>query len=252
MATGIAILPFASLTVLAQGVLTQHTFTSTPDGAGPTQPVWTNGLFFGSTTGGGALGNGSLFTFNTNGAVLTTIYSFTNANGGISSPNNVLVTSSKIYGTTELDGSNNVGMIYAVNTSGSAFAPLYNFHTAPDGYYPVGGLITVGTNLYGTASNGGTNSGGTIFSIGTNGAGYTILHWFWEATPFTAQPPMGAPTARAPFSPSTLTAVVTGFCTPLRMLPTAFILTADWPWAPACSLALAAVAAPIPRAPSLK
>ena len=178
MATGIAILPFASLTVLAQGVLTQHTFTSTPDGAGPTQPVWTNGLFFGSTTGGGALGNGSLFTFNTNGAVLTTIYSFTNANGGISSPNNVLVTSSKIYGTTELDGSNNVGMIYAVNTSGSAIAPLYNFHTAPDGYYPVGGLITVGTNLYGTASNGGTNSGGTIFSIGTNGAGYTILHWF--------------------------------------------------------------------------
>jgi len=181
MTGGFAVLLMgAALTASAQ-TFYAHSLTNTPDGANPLQLVWANGLFYGSTAGGGSSGNGTLFTYNTNGQVYTTIYNFTgNTNNG-SSPNNILVAGNQIYGTTITGGTNGVGMIYSVGTNGQNFTPLYSFGPPPDGAYPKGGLILNGVTLYGSTTTGGTGGntgGGTLFKITTNGTGYTTLHSF--------------------------------------------------------------------------
>jgi uncharacterized repeat protein (TIGR03803 family) len=178
MAAGIMLLIGMGRPGWAQGIETQHTFTGTPDGASPLALVWTNGLLYGETSGGGTIGDGSIFTFDTNGAVFKTLFNFTNASDQISLPNNVLVTANMIYGTTELDGTNNVGMIYAMSTNGTGFTPLYSFGAVPDGSVPKGGLVLSGTTLFGTTSTGGTNDDGAVFKINSGGGGYAILHSF--------------------------------------------------------------------------
>src|ERR1035437_6468331 len=164
-----------NLTGMAQGFTTQHNFTSTPDGANPKQLGWMNGYFYGATANGGANDKGMIYRFNTNGPVFTPVYNFTGATDNGRSPNNLLVTGSTIYGTTTYGGTNDVGMIFSVNTNGTGFTSLYSFASEPDGHYPLAGLILSGGTLYGTASVGGTNSGGALFKINTNGTGYAIL-----------------------------------------------------------------------------
>ena len=71
------------------------------------------------------------------------------------------------------------GTVFAVGTSGGGFTNLYNFTGGDVGSFPYAGLVGGGTNLYGTASEGGGNSGsGTVFVVSTNGTGFEPLHDF--------------------------------------------------------------------------
>lgn len=47
-----------------------------------------------------------------------------------------------------------------------------------DGSYPSGSLIQSGSTLYGMASGGGDIGLGIVFQIGTDGAGFSLLHSF--------------------------------------------------------------------------
>ena len=96
-----------------------------------------------------------------------------------------------IFGVTPEGGANNIGMIFAMNRSGSVYVPFYHFGTIPnDGREPSGGLITDGTRLYGVTEYGGLHSDlppsfwddgyGTIFRIDNNGANYWIIHDFGD------------------------------------------------------------------------
>ncbi len=69
---------------------------------------------------------------------------------------------------------------------------LYSFGTAPDGNYPVAGLIDVSGTLYGTTFEGGKNpygcsstNCGTVFSITTGGT-EKVLHSFGRVGDGTA------------------------------------------------------------------
>jgi uncharacterized repeat protein (TIGR03803 family) len=168
----------ASLGARAQSI-TQHVFTSNPDGANPLSLTFANGFLWGSTAYGGANNDGYLFKFDTNGPAITPVYSFTGAANNGTTPNDVLVTNGTIYGTTEAGGTNGVGTIYSVNAGGSGFSVLYSFGAgAQDGQTPLSGLALGGVTLYGTANNGGMLGDGTIFKINTNGSGYSTLHLF--------------------------------------------------------------------------
>lgn len=165
----------------AQPLEILHTFTNTPDGSNPLQLAWTNGLFYGSTANGGSNGDGCLFTFDPNAGVLTQIYAFTGADNSGESPNGMLVTANAIYGTAEDGGTNGYGMVYAANTNGTGFTPLYSFGLSPDGEFPESTLVLSGTNLYGTTTSGGSGpagTAGTVFRISTNGLGYAVMHSF--------------------------------------------------------------------------
>ncbi len=110
----------------------------------------------------------------------TDLYKFVNvANDGEHPYAGLTVIGSTLYGTTGEGGSFGEGTIFAINTDGSGYTNLYRFGSvARDGSNPSAGLASVGSRLYGTASEGGSFGEGTIFAINTDGTGYTNLYSF--------------------------------------------------------------------------
>jgi uncharacterized repeat protein (TIGR03803 family) len=72
-----------------------------------------------------------------------------------------------LYGAARAGGSFGNGTAFAVNTDGTGFKNLYTFigFIGSDGAGPAGGLILLGSTLYGTASGGGNSGRGTVFSL---------------------------------------------------------------------------------------
>jgi uncharacterized repeat protein (TIGR03803 family) len=146
----------------------------------------TTGNLYGTTVGGGANNDGTVFVFDPSSGIKTTLYNFCSkaacADGG--GPNGSLVTdaSGNLYGTTLGGGSNLLGTVFKVDTSGHETV-LHSFTGSPDGASPNGSLVMdANDNLYGTTSAGGSNLVGTVFKVETSGAGYQVLH------PFTGPP----------------------------------------------------------------
>ena len=82
-----------------------------------------------------------------------------------------------LYGTTSQGGSDNAGVVFKVDPSGTETV-LHNFAGGADGVIPTGGLVRdKAGNLYGTTSQGGTSNDGIVFKISPSGK-ETILHTF--------------------------------------------------------------------------
>jgi uncharacterized repeat protein (TIGR03803 family) len=148
-----------------------------------------NGSFYGTTFFGGTNTLGTVFrvTPSGNGGYTNKILkSFTGNNGDGANPSCKLIvgTDGWLYGTTYNGGSNNVGVIFKMQTNGVGFTNLHTFSTTTtDSSHPLAGLVQ-GTNgmLFGVSSNGAASAGGAVFRIATNGTGYTILHSFTGAS----------------------------------------------------------------------
>lgn len=100
-----------------------------PDGANPFAGLvlGTDGNYYGTTTAGGAYGNGTIFQITPTGA-LTTLYSFcsqSNCTDGTAAYGLLLqATNGTFYGTTLQGGSNNEGTVYSLNMSLGPFVSL--------------------------------------------------------------------------------------------------------------------------------
>jgi len=170
---------------------TLHSFDGT-DGAVPGGAVQaTNGIFYGTTTAGGASsacganGCGTIFKITTDGA-LTTLHDFDFADG--SHPNAVMqATDGNFYGTAWTGGASTAcgsygcGTVFKI-TAGGTLTTLHSFDVT-DGSGPLSGLVQ-GTNgnLYGTTrtpphGEGGGYGYGTVFEITPSGT-LTTLHSF--------------------------------------------------------------------------
>jgi uncharacterized repeat protein (TIGR03803 family) len=156
-----------------------YAFTGGNDGAAPKGGLiqGTDGRLYGTATGGGMDGDGTVFAVNTDGTGFTTLHSFTNGDGQGPWAGLVQGTDGRLYGTTINGGANGDGAIFAVNTDGTGFTTLHSFTRGSDGAFPEDELIQ-GTDgrLYGTALQGGGD--GTVFAINTDGTGFTTLHSF--------------------------------------------------------------------------
>lgn len=152
-----------------------HSFRGT-DGANPqTGLTNVNTTLYGTTAKGGATGNGTVFKITTSGRE-TVLHSFTGSDG--TNPTaELLKVGSLFYGTTVFGGAYGDGTIFTVSASGTETV-LHSF-SGSDGNYPndAGGLIKVGTVLYGTTVIGGASNDGTIFKITTAGS-LTSLYSF--------------------------------------------------------------------------
>jgi len=176
------------------------------DGAAPNAGLvqGSDGYFYGTTYAGGTSislgtsGYGTVFKSTTNG-VLTSLYSFADANDG-ANPVAALVQGSdgNLYGTTEGDGTYtyNYGTVFEISTNG-ALTSLYSFD-GYDGAIPRGSLVQGSDgNFYGTTWLGGTGfdvysdntAYGTVFKISTNGS-LTSLHTF-DYTGYGSTPSAG-------------------------------------------------------------
>ena len=167
--------------------LHNFTFDGGSDGNLPTAGLILSGnKLYGTASGGGIYGQGTVFAVNTNGTGFTTMHSFTvesksnlnytNSDGA--NPNASLILSGiTLYGTTPNGGIAGWGTLFAINTNSTGFTNLYSFTGGSDGANPFG-LILVGNKLYGAAGSGGSSGKGTLFAINTNGTDFTTLYSF--------------------------------------------------------------------------
>jgi uncharacterized repeat protein (TIGR03803 family) len=159
--------------------------TGCADGEVPTAGLIqaANGDLYGTTSSGGADGDGTVFQLSLSGA-LTTIASFDGTDGA--SPNELVQASDGyLYGTTSSGGAFGYGTVFKISTGG-ALTLLYSFCSQEtkaclDGSAPNGPLVEASDgDLYGTTLHGGAHGGGTIFRI-TPGT-LTTLYSFCSQT----------------------------------------------------------------------
>jgi uncharacterized repeat protein (TIGR03803 family) len=172
---------------------------SNGDGSGQKSMILSGNTLYGTTADGGSSGNGTVFAVDTDGTGFTNLHSFsslvrmtntpylyTNSDGAI--PQGGLVLSGdKLYGMATEGGSGTnsssytiaYGTVFALDTDGSGFTNLHSFNYS-DGQSPYGGLVLLGSTLYGTTALGGSigQENGTVFAINTDGTGFATLHTF--------------------------------------------------------------------------
>ncbi|MFY9664848.1 MAG: choice-of-anchor tandem repeat GloVer-containing protein, partial [Candidatus Cybelea sp.] len=166
-----------------------YTFRGSSQGAYPLSLLYLNGTFYGTTYGGGANDDGTVFALSPAGA-LRVVHSFGGGNDGSGPGGGLIAVDGVLYGTTEDGGSGHhcrsvtgpplyfgCGTIYSVTPSGKEHV-LYNFQNGADSSGPSGNLIDVAGTLYGTAV-GDTFYvvGGSVFSITPAGV-FHVLHTF--------------------------------------------------------------------------
>jgi uncharacterized repeat protein (TIGR03803 family) len=163
-------------TLEAQTFTTLHNFIGGSRSAGPAGLILAGNTLYGTTSQGGASGNGAVFAVNTDGTGFTNIYSFTGGNNDGLRPASLILTGNTLYGTSQ--GTSNSGAIFTLNTDGTGFTNIYNFTGGNDGANLQAGLVLVGDTLYGSAELGGAAGNGTVFSVNTDGTGFTNIYNF--------------------------------------------------------------------------
>jgi uncharacterized repeat protein (TIGR03803 family) len=113
--------------------------------------------------------NGTIFSFNPTGNVLSSLASFNGSNGAVLRASLTLGTDGLFYGTTSFGGSSGNGTIFSFNPTSNVLSSLASFNSS-NGSRPVASL-TLGTDglFYGTTIFGGSSNGGTIFSFNPTG-----------------------------------------------------------------------------------
>jgi uncharacterized repeat protein (TIGR03803 family) len=147
------------------------------DGGTPHQTLirGTDGNFYGSTAGGGANGDGEIFSMSPAGT-LNVLAPFDSLNGLY--PSKLAQgADGSLYGTTFDGGSNNVGTIFRMATNGT-LTSLYAFSNSNGGFLPTAGLAqTSDGTFYGTTYEGGSFGFGNVFMLSPSGA-VTSLYSF--------------------------------------------------------------------------
>ncbi|HEY6324944.1 MAG TPA: choice-of-anchor tandem repeat GloVer-containing protein [Candidatus Cybelea sp.] len=146
------------------------------------------GIFYGTTRAGGVTGGAcgsSYFGCGTVFRLTTThneklIHAFTGGAKDGGNPIGALVvdSSGNLYGTAEIGGTSNNGVVYEIEVSGKERV-LHSFGGGPgDGQLPLGPVARDGSgNLYGTTELGGASGLGSVFVLKTTGHD-SLLHSF--------------------------------------------------------------------------
>ena len=171
-----------SVNTTGTGFQLLHSFTgATNDGAIPDSTLTLiNSTFYGTTDEGGTVNKGTVFSISTTGTGFQVLHSFTE-----STTERRLSQSRSdrfwldMYGTTVNGGTADNGTVFSLSTSGTNFQLLHSFAGTSDGALPFGGLLLIGSTLYGTTNGGGSGPNtGTVFSVGTTGTGFQVVHTF--------------------------------------------------------------------------
>jgi uncharacterized repeat protein (TIGR03803 family) len=148
-----------------------HSFAGgTHDGATPEGAlINVAGTLYGTTSGGGAFGFGTVFSMTPAGDERV-LYSFKGGATDTLGPNGALLAvGDKLHGTTG-------NAVFEVTTAG-AERIVYTFKGNGDATLPVSGLINLGGALFGTTITGGAAGHGAIYRLAQTG-GESVIHSF--------------------------------------------------------------------------
>jgi trimeric autotransporter adhesin len=142
--------------------------------------VLVGSTLYGTTSAGGAFGDGTIFSINIDGTGFQTLYSFgASKTDGQDPITGLTVDGSTLFGTTSAGGTVSAGTIFSISIGGTNYQSIHSFGTtAGDGTGSGVALTVVGSTLYGTTASGGDNFQGTIFSFHSDDTGYQVLHSF--------------------------------------------------------------------------
>ncbi len=141
-----------------------------------------SGNLYGTTTGGGASGKGTVFELvapKTPRGKWTekVLYSFGAGSDGAMPVGGVTFDSAgNLYGTTSAGGTSGYGTVFQLQP-GTVWKEniLHNFQNAADGATPYADLVSDASgNLYGAATAGGDNGGGTVFELSPSKTGFNF------------------------------------------------------------------------------
>ncbi len=146
---------------------------NTADGATPQAGliVDSNGNLFGTTSGGGMFGAGTVFSVATATSTLTTLVNFNNTNGAYPAAGMAEDSNGNLFGTTNNGGASGDGTLFEVATGTNTLTTVVSFNGGNSGDGPNAGVIEDSSgNLFGTTYVGGAYGYGTVFEVpaGTN------------------------------------------------------------------------------------
>jgi len=123
------------------------------------------GDIFGTTYGGGAYGNGTVFEIVAGSGIITSLASFNVTNGAHPDAAVVMDAAGDIFGTTYSGGANSKGTVFEIVHGSGTITTLASFNGA-NGQTPEADLVLDSAgDLFGTTNGGGANSDGTLFEI---------------------------------------------------------------------------------------
>jgi uncharacterized repeat protein (TIGR03803 family) len=166
----------------AGALTTLYPFTGFDDGLNPVGALASDasGNLYGTTSGGGANGVGSVFEIASTGQ-FTTLASFDTTNGSDPEAGLILASDGNYYGTTSSGGANSLGTIFQMTPAG-VLTTRYAFAGGNDGANPMAPLFqSANGSFYGTTFSAGSNSVGAVYQLSTNGqftnlAAFDSLH----------------------------------------------------------------------------
>jgi uncharacterized repeat protein (TIGR03803 family) len=144
--------------------------------------IFRNGMLYGTTTGGGVTGNGSVFSVDAATGAETDLYSFTNTPDGSFPQSAVIFVGDTIYGTTQVGGDtrSGAGTVFKLDPATGVETVLHSFDfNGHDGAAP-NGLVQAGQTLFGT-TEAGPEDFGVIFKIDPTSGKEHVLHDFVQA-----------------------------------------------------------------------
>src|SRR5262249_42396638 len=134
-----------------------------------------SGNLFGTTFGGGANGEGSIFEIAADGHTVTTLASFNGDNGSTPAPTLVRDHNGNLFGTTYSGD----GTVFELAAGRRSITTLGRFNAATTGSTPASDMVLDSHgNLFGTTASGGPNQQGGVFEIVAGSTTITPLVFF--------------------------------------------------------------------------
>jgi len=162
-----------------------YRFKGGADGQGPVGGlIDVGGVLYGTTFGGAAYGDGSVFSLDPNSGAEKIVYAFGAYQGDGQYPAGALLeVDGAVFGTTSTGGHANSGTVFSLDLTTGAETVVHSFAGGSDGAGPLGNLISIDGMLYGTTQAGGstTNCGagcGTVFSLNPTTGVNTVVYDF--------------------------------------------------------------------------
>jgi uncharacterized repeat protein (TIGR03803 family) len=150
------------------------------DGEGPYAGliVDSSGNLYGTTYGGGAAMDGTVFELAHGSGTITTLASFNGTDGDEPKAALIQDSSGNLYGTAIAGGSSGDGTVFELAHGSRTITTLASFN-GTDGDGPKAALVLDSSgNLYGTTSGGGSSKDGTIFELAHGSGTMSVLASF--------------------------------------------------------------------------